>query len=81
MNIREIFENENSLDYGLKLYPGQQKGLFLKHPSLVPLWIQALFTNHGNDGMILPSKASLKSFDSPVDPSRNIKTLLWLFLP
>lgn len=79
MNIQEIFENKNNLDHDLKLYSGQQKGLFLKHPSSVPLWIQALFTNHGNDGMILPSM--LQSFDSPVDTNRNINTVLWLFLP
>lgn len=70
MNIQEIFQNENNLDHDLKLYTGQKKDLFLRHPSSVPLWIQALFTNHGNNGMTLPSV--LQSFDSPVHTNRNI---------
>lgn len=72
MNMQEIFENKNRLDHDLKLYPAK-KCSFLKHPSSVS------FTNHGNDGMILP--CVLQSFNSPVGTNRNINTVLWIFLP
>lgn len=48
MNVQEMLGNEKELDHELKLYPGQQKCSFLKHPASVS------FTNCGTDGMILP---------------------------